>query len=461
MHKQVTASRRAIPSVTKVLDSLGKIDLPRPLIVDFVRRELSKIRASGKIPEFRSIVDLVRISLEQLHASRLQPVINGTGIVIHTNVGRAPLASAAVRALSEVGPAYSNLEYDLVTGSRGHRGAYIETALALLCGAESATVVNNCAAALVLIVQHFTRTKREVVISRGELVQIGGEFRIGEILEATGVKLREVGATNKTALADYSQAIGPQTGIILKVHRSNFFMSGFVESPSSTAIATLARKKRVPFAEDLGSGAIVGTEQFGIPEHEPTPAEALKDGADLVCFSGDKLFGGPQAGIIAGKKRFITALKRAPLFRALRCDKLIFAALQSTVDLHLTDSTAEIPAIAFLRISKDELRARAAAILARLRGLPLQIAIGRGTVKVGGGTLPRSVMSSITIDIFPESCSVQDFASILRQSIPPVIGYVANERFKLDLRTIFPQQDDAVVDAIRTACTTTHQFSHR
>ena len=456
MHKQVTASRRAIPSVTKVLDSLGKIDLPRPLIVDLVRRELSKIRASGKIPEFPSIVDLVRISLEQLRASRLQPVINGTGIVIHTNIGRVPLASAAVRALGEIGSAYSNLEYDLVTGGRGQRGAYIETALALLCGAQSATVVNNCAAALVLIVQHFTRTKPEVVISRGELVQIGGGFRIGEILEATGVKLREVGATNKTALDDYSRAIGPQTGIILKVHRSNFFMSGFVESPSSTAIATLARKKRVPFAEDLGSGAIVGTEQFGIPEHEPTPAEALKDGADLVCFSGDKLFGGPQAGIIAGKKRFITALKREPLFRALRCDKLTFAALQSTVDFHLTDSTSEIPAIAFLQISKDELRARAAAILARLRGLPLQIAIGRGTVKVGGGTLPRSTMSSITIDIFSENCSVQDFASTLRRSIPPVIGYVANERFKLDLRTIFPQQDDAVVDAIRTACATTH-----
>ncbi len=456
MHKRVTASRRAIPSVTKVLDSLGKIDLPRPLIVDLVRRELSKIRASGKIPEFRSIVDLVRISLEQLRASRLQPVINGTGIVIHTNIGRVPLASAGVRALGEIGAAYSNLEYDLVTGGRGQRGAYIETALALLCGAQSATVVNNCAAALVLIVQHFTRTKPEVVISRGELVQIGGGFRIGEILEATGVKLREVGATNKTALDDYSRAIGPQTGMILKVHRSNFFMSGFVESPSSTAIATLARKKRVPFAEDLGSGAIVGTEQFGIPEHEPTPAEALKDGADLVCFSGDKLFGGPQAGIIAGKKRFITALKREPLFRALRCDKLTFAALQSTVDFHLTDSTSEIPAIAFLQISKDELRARAAAILARLRGLPLQIAIGRGTVKVGGGTLPRSMMSSITIDIFPENCPVRDFATTLRRSIPPVIGYVANERFKLDLRTIFPQQDDAVVDAIRTASATSH-----
>ncbi len=449
-------SRRAIPSVTKVLDSLGKIDLPRPVVVTIVRQELSRIRAKGEIPEFRSIVDLVRGSLEQLRASRLQPVINGTGIVIHTNVGRAPLAPEAVQALKEVGSAYSNLEYDLVTGERGRRGTYIENALALLCGAEAATVVNNCAAALVLIVQHFTRNKPEIVISRGEMVQIGGGFRIGEILGATGATLREVGATNKTTLADYMRAINRQTAMILKVHRSNFFMSGFVESPSSAAIAGLARKKRVPFVEDLGSGALVATEEFGIPEHEPTPAEALKDGADLVCFSGDKLFGGPQAGIIAGKKRFVAALKREPLFRALRCDKLIFAALQSTVDLHLNESTSEIPALALLRISRDELRARAAAIFARLRGLPLQITIGRGAVKAGGGTLPRSMISSITIDIVPENCSVRDFATSLRTSVPPVVGYIANERFKLDLRTIFPHQDDAVVDAIRSACAGTH-----
>ena len=456
MHKRVTLSRRAIPSVTKVLDSLGKVDLPRPVVITIVRQDLSRIRAQGEIPEFGSIVDLVRGSLEQLRASRLQPVINGTGIVIHTNVGRAPLAPEAVQALKEVGSTYSNLEYDLVTGERGRRGTYIENALALLCGAGAATVVNNCAAALVLIVQHFARNKPEIVISRGEMVQIGGGFRIGEILEATCATLREVGATNKTTLADYMRAINRQTAMILKVHRSNFFMSGFVESPSSAAIAGVAQKKRVPFVEDLGSGAMVATEELGISEHEPTPAEALKDGADLVCFSGDKLFGGPQAGIIAGKKRFVAALKREPLFRALRCDKLIFAALQSTVDLHLNDSISEIPALALLRISKDELRARAAAIFARLRGLPLQITIGRGAVKAGGGTLPRSMISSITIDIVPENCSVRDFATSLRTSVPPVVGYIANERFKLDLRTIFPQQDDAVVDAIRAACAATH-----
>jgi L-seryl-tRNA(Ser) seleniumtransferase len=455
MHDQVTArSRREIPAVNKVLDALGHYDLPRPLVVDLVRRELSRLRAKTEIPEFRSIVDLVRRSLAELRASRLRPVINGTGIVIHTNLGRAPLPPEAIRALSETGSTYSNLEYDLGTSERGGRGNYIEKALALLCEAESATAVNNCAAALVLIVRHFTRNKPEIVISRGELIQIGGGFRIGEIIEAAGAKLREVGATNKTTLNDYAKAIGPNAALILKVHRSNFFMSGFVESTSSAAIAALARKKRVPFVEDLGSGAIFATEHLGLAEHEPTPAEALKDGADLVCFSGDKLFGGPQAGIITGKKRFIAALKREPLFRALRCDKLIFAALQATVDLHLNQSTSEIPAIDLLQVSEDELRARAAAICARLpqKRSRLRVSIGRGVVKVGGGTLPKSVMSSVTIDIVPRNCSLADFATRLRASTPPVIGYIANGRFKLDLHTIFPQQDDAVVNAIRAAC---------
>ena len=456
MHDEVKSRlRRDIPAVSKVLDALGDYDLPRPLIVDVVRRELSKVRAKAETPEFGSIVDLVRGSIEGLRASRLQPVINGTGIVIHTNFGRAPLAPEAICALSKIGPAYSNLEYDLGTSERGGRGNYIEKALALLCGAESATVVNNCAAALVLIVRHFTRNKPEIVISRGELIQIGGGFRIGEIIEAAGARLREVGATNKTTLNDYAKAIGPNTALILKVHRSNFFMSGFVESPLSAELVALARKKRVPFVEDLGSGAVVATEQFGIAEHEPTPAEALKDGAHLVCFSGDKLFGGPQAGIIAGEKRFTSALKREPLFRALRCDKLIFAALQATVDLHLNQSIYAIPAIALLQIPEDELRPRAAAIADRFVGLPLQIAIGRGKVKVGGGTLPKSVMSSVTIDIVPRNCSLADFAARLRSFNPPVIGYIANERFKLDLRTIFAQQDDLVVDAIRATCAKT------
>jgi L-seryl-tRNA(Ser) seleniumtransferase len=445
-------SRREIPAVNKVLDALGEYDLPRPLVVDLVRRELSKIRSNSEIPEFESTVEHLHRSLELRRASRLQPVINGTGIVIHTNFGRAPLAPDAIRALTEIGAGYCNLEYDLATGDRGHRGAYIENALALLCGAEAAAAVNNCAAALVLIVQHFTAAKPEVIISRGEMVQIGGGFRIGEIIEATRATLCEVGATNKTTIDDYSRAIGPRSAMILKVHRSNFFMSGFVESPSAAAIAALAHKKRIPFVEDLGSGAIVPTEQFGIAEHEATPAEALKAGADLVCFSGDKLFGGPQAGIIAGKKRFVTALKREPLFRALRCDKLCFSALQATIDLHLNQAAAEIPAIGLSQGAEDELRNRAASIKNALSDLPLQIAIGRSTAKVGGGTLPKSTMASVTIEIVPRHCSPTDFAARLRSAAPPVIGYVANDRFKLDLRTILPRQDNVLGDAIRRAC---------
>jgi len=456
MHDKVKGqSRRAIPAVNAILDSLGQIDLPRPLIVDVVRRELAQLRRRREIPDFNVVVNLVRESIENLRATRIQPVINGTGIIVHTNLGRSPLPLGTGETLRHIASSYNNLELSLPSGSRGQRGDYVERALALLCQAEAATIVNNCAAALVLIVRHFiAKNKDEVVISRGELVQIGGGFRIGEILEASGAKLREVGATNKTTLADYARVIGKRTALVLKVHRSNFFMSGFVESPTTTDLTALAHKKRAPFVEDLGSGAMIATEQIGLQHHEPTPIDALKGGADLVCFSGDKLFGGPQAGIIAGKRRLIDALKREPLFRALRCDKLTFAALQTTADLHLNQVTSEIPAIALMQIPKDELRARAAAIVTRLQGLPLKITIGSGTARVGGGTLPRSVVPSITIDLLPENGSVENFAAALRRLTPPVIGYIGDGRFKLDLRTIFSHQDDAVIDAVRTACTT-------
>jgi L-seryl-tRNA(Ser) seleniumtransferase len=456
--------KRQVPAVSRILDALGQCALPRPLIVELVRRKLSEIRASQDVPQFEAIVARLRRSLDELRASRLQPVVNGTGIVIHTNFGRAPLATVAGRALAEFSSGYSNLEFQLATGERGQRGGYVQTGLALLCKAEAATVVNNCAAALVLIASHFTtrnirrRTsnlehRSEIVISRGELVQIGGGFRIAEILQASGAKLCEVGATNKTTLEDYEHAIGPDTAMILKVHRSNFSMSGFVESVSSNDISTLAKKKRIPFVEDLGSGAVIATESLGIAEHEPTPTEVLKAGADLVCFSGDKLFGGPQAGIIAGKERFIMALKREPLFRAFRCDKLCLVALQATLDLHLDQKMGEIPALGLLQLSEEALRARAVALSSRLQDLPLKIAIGRGYAKAGGGTLPNAKIPSVTIDVAPDNSSLAEFATTLRAANPPVIGYIANDRFKLDLRTIFPQQDDFVIGAIRGACT--------
>jgi L-seryl-tRNA(Ser) seleniumtransferase len=454
MHDKVrSGTRREIPAVNAVLESLGQCDMPRPLVLDVIRRELQIERRKKKVAALDVILQRIREQIDSLRKSRLQPVINATGIIVHTNLGRAPLAPDSAEAVRAIAASYASLELDLTTGSRGSRAAYVEHSLALLCEAEAATVVNNCAAALVLIVHHFTAKKREIVISRGEMVQIGGGFRIAEILEVAGAKLREVGATNKTTIGDYTRAISAETAFLLKVHRSNFFMSGFVASPDAKELATLAHKKKIPFVHDLGSGAMFDTRKEGLEEDEPTPAQAIRQGASLVCFSGDKLFGGPQAGVIAGKKRLIDALKREPLFRALRCDKLVLAGLQATSDHHLSAADSNVPVISLLRTTKDELRARAAAMLVRLRGLPLQISVGRGSGNVGGGSLAQSTIPSVTIDIIPEQLSIQSFAARLRHFSPPIIAYVSKGAVKLDLRTVFPSQDDTVVDAIRLAST--------
>lgn len=449
--KALRGSLRKIPSVDKVVGMIGDCDLPRRVVVDVVRHELRRLRAEKKIPNFSGVMGRVRAAIEVFRLAKIQPVINGTGIVIHTNFGRAPLGPAVIESLSAIAANYNNLEYDLSTGQRGHRAIYLERNLALLCGAEATTVVNNCAAALMLILRHFTAKKKEVVISRGELIQIGGGFRIPEILEASGAKLREVGTTNKTSIHDYARVLGPEIALILKVHRSNFFMGGFVESPSTEALAKLARTKRIPFVEDLGSGAIVSTEKFGEIEHEPTPNETLKSGVDLVCFSGDKLFGGPQSGIIAGKRRNIAALKREPFFRAVRCDKLVLTALQATVDCYLAGKSSELPALGMLEITTGDLRVRAEALLGQIRELPLLGAIGEGKAHVGGGSLPRAVIPSITLDLAPKEISLDDFAGRLRRGSPPIIGYIAGGKFKMDLRTIFPQQDAQLVSALRSA----------
>ena len=441
---------RDIPAVERVLQALGEADAPRPALVAVVRRELAALRKEKDVPDFDGVLARIRSALDALGHSRIQPVINGTGIIVHTNLGRSPLGPAVVETLQSIASNYNNLEFDLTGGERGGRAAYLEHNLALVCGAEGATVVNNCAAALVLVLRHFTPGERkEVIISRGELIQIGGGFRIPEILEAGGAKLREIGTTNKTALDDYGRTIGKQTAMILKVHRSNFFMGGFVESPATEEIAALAKKKRLPLVEDLGSGAVVTTEKLTDIEHEPTPAEVLKRGVDLVCFSGDKLFGGPQAGIIAGKAKWVAALRKEPFFRALRCDKLILSALQTTVDLYLNgQATESVPALVMLRTSNEDLLARARRILTALEALPMKSAIGGGKAQIGGGTLPRSSIPSITLDLQPLNIPLDDFAARLRAGTPPVIGYIADGRYKLDLRTVFPRQDENLFQAI-------------
>jgi L-seryl-tRNA(Ser) seleniumtransferase len=449
---------RAIPSVDKVLHALGDTGLPRPIALDVVRRELQALRTQKQpIPGADAVLARVRAGIAGVRASRIQPVVNGTGILVHTNLGRSPLGADAVAAVSAIASNYSNLEYSLTGGGRGGRAAYLEHGLAVLCAAEAATVVNNNAAALVLILRHFCgAAASEVVISRGELVQIGGGFRIPEVLESSGARLREVGTTNQTALADYARAITRRTALVLKVHRSNFFMDGFVESPPTADIASLARKKRIPFVEDLGSGALIETGTVAGLEHEPTPAEVLRHGVDLVCFSGDKLLGGPQAGIVAGRRRMIAALKREPLFRALRCDKLVLAALEATVDAYLRGDPG-VPVLEMLHASTDGLRLRAERILAALDGLPpgtLTARVGAGRAQIGGGTLPRSGVRSVTLDLTHRALGPQELAARLRDSAIPVIGYIARGTVKLDLRTIFPRQDQDVASAIRAVCAT-------
>ncbi len=451
---------RSIPSVERVRQALGPVTLPRPVVVRVVREELTTFRALAAIPDFEAIVGKIRDRVTSLHRTRLQPVINATGVIIHTNLGRAPLASSAVQRLTAVAAGYSNLEFDLETGARGSRSALLELQLALLAGADAATVVNNCAAALVLILRSFTRhpNRTEIIISRGELIQIGGGFRVPEILEASGARLREVGTTNRTEIDDYARAISPSTALILKVHRSNFSMEGFVSEPSVADLAGLARKSRIPLAEDLGSGALVETaDTCGLP-HERTPAESIRHGVDLVCFSGDKLLGGPQAGIIAGRKRWIVALKREPLFRALRCDKLVLAALEATTNHYLDgDAPGAVPVLGMTRVSVDNLRARAVRLQQSLVQAGVAAENGRwrarvstGQSRLGGGTLPTASLESVTLELRPRGANndAAALAAALRQGIPPVVATVAGGWLRLDLRTVFATQDAELLQAL-------------
>ncbi len=434
---------RAIPGVDTLLEAVTDCPLPRPLVVNTIRAELAAIRKAENIPDADAITETIRQRLDDLALSRLQPVINGTGVVVHTNLGRAPIAPPT-------NTGYTNLEIDLATGRRGKRAAYVEQCLAELCGAEAAMVTNNCAAALVLIVRQLTATKKEVVISRGELVQIGGGFRIPDILETSDAVLREIGTTNRTNLEDYVKAICADTGLLLKVHRCNFFMDGFVASPNRRELAALARKKRVPFVEDLGSGVLLPTEDWAEGHHETTPREVLKAGTDLVCFSGDKMLGGPQAGIIAGKTKHIAALKKHPFFRALRCDKLILTALQDAAETYLRAEGESLPLNQALQADPTTLKRRANKLAKALADLPLQVTVREGASQVGGGALPQATLPSITLDLVPDDMALKEFATRLRRAALPVIGVIQGQRFRLDLRTVFPEQDKALTQSIQT-----------
>ena len=445
----------------RLLQALSPLDLPRALVVQRVRQVLEEARQAITLGsnggDADSLVPRLQQWMADLRLSRLGPVINGTGIIIHTNLGRSPLSERVVQQLAEAARHYDNLEFDLVRGERGKRGIYVEQALAALCESAAATVVNNCAAALVLLLRHLASKspRQHVIISRGELVQIGGGFRIPDILQASGAILCEVGTTNKTSLADYVAAINDQTAMILRVHQSNFYMDGFVDSPPTGALAALAHEHGLPMVVDLGSGAMFDTQQIGA-DAEPTPAQVMRQGADAVTFSGDKLLGGPQAGIIAGSASLIAALKREPFFRALRCDKLILTCLQETVELHLSTDPRErqeqIPILAMMHRPLEELRARADRLVEGLSDLSLRLSIGSGESQVGGGTLPRTRLPSVTLDLLPASGDrIETLAERLRRGRPAIVGYIANGRLRLDLRTIFPEQDATLAQALRAA----------
>ena len=455
---------RSLPSVELLAKKLSTDSpLPRALVTAFVQREISLFRAlilEGKTTTREEMEQEIGNRLSEFANSRLQPVINATGVIIHTNLGRSPLGKNAAQKLTEIATGYCNLEFNLPEGTRGKRAGYLETALAALIEAEAATAVNNCAAALVLTLRHLCQEgKNEVIVSRGELVEIGGGFRIPDILETSGAKLVEVGATNKTNLDDYQKAITSRTAMILKVHRSNFYIGGFTEEPSTVDLAALAHSYDLPLIEDIGSGAMMATDDLAPIEREPTPQEALRNGIDLVCFSGDKLLGGPQSGIIAGKKELVEGIKKEPFFRAVRCDKLILTVLQECIDTYLKTRSDKrhsgVPALDFIAESTENLQARAEKIIS---ALPPEMqsfcTIAPSLACTGGGTMPRSEIPSIAIIISPTTSSVTQLAKSLRTGTPSVVGSIEDGKLRLDLRTVFEHQDKALVTALRALSST-------
>jgi L-seryl-tRNA(Ser) seleniumtransferase len=376
----------------------------------------------------------------------LRPVINATGVIIHTNLGRAPLAAAAITRIGEVAAGYTNLEYDLPAGARGARSVHAEALLTALTGAEAAVVVNNNAAATLLMLAALARG-REVIISRGELVEIGGGFRVPDIMAQSGAILREVGTTNRTRAADYTAAAGPRTALILRVHPSNFRIEGFTERPSLAALVAAGRTLGVPVVEDLGSGEL----QPGLPG-EPSVAEALAAGIDLVCFSGDKLLGGPQAGILVGRAAMIGALRQHPLMRAFRVDKLTYAALEATLLEHLAGRAATtVPVRRMLTLQMGDLRAMAESLASRLSAQGWQTALVEGASAVGGGSAPGLALPTVLVGLARDGMSADQLEARLRALDPPIIARIVNDRVVLDLRTVPEDTVDLLVATLARA----------
>jgi len=446
--------RRELPGVGTLLESDEIAPLlaraPRATVTNAVRAAIDSVR-SGSAPAPATSSgwsDLVEDRLAEITRPSLRPVLNATGVVLHTNLGRAPLPAAAMRAVQEVAAGFSNLEYDLDSGKRGSRYAHCVGLLREITGCEDALVVNNCAAALVLAVDTLARN-REVIISRGELVEIGGSFRIPDIMRRGGARLVEVGTTNRTHLADYEQAITADTGAIIKVHRSNFAMSGFTAEVPVDQLAALGRGKGVPVVHDLGSGLLLALDEFGLTG-EPTASDALHSGADVVALSGDKLLGGPQAGIMLGKSGVIERLRCNPLARALRVDKLTLSALGATLALYRDRALAlrEVPVLAMLSAAPAALEQRAGAVADRLRAHNVACDVVPSESSVGGGAFPEAVLPSFAVALEGNATLLEER---LRKATPPVIGRVQDGRMLLDMRSVLPQDDGALAATVTGA----------
>jgi L-seryl-tRNA(Ser) seleniumtransferase len=434
---------RALPSVDEIASALARLEarFPRTLIVDEVRRAIEEVRAAiraGETPIAASMADSVAARVERnlarLEAPSLRPVINATGVVLHTNLGRAPLPR--FHPIS----GYSNLEYDLRQGRRGKRDVHTGELLRRLTGAPG-IVVNNNAAAVYLALNELA-SGYEVIVSRGELIEIGDGFRIPEIMQRAGVILREVGTTNRTRVEDYRDAINERTRLLLRVHPSNFRMAGFTAKPELRELCALGRERAIPVYEDLGSGCIVDLRPFGMDE--PLVSDSLAAGASLVSFSGDKLLGGPQAGILAGDGVLIQRMRRNPMFRALRVDKLIYQALETTLRNLLLERWEEIPSLRMIAQSADALRARVDSFAHRLGSMPFEIIPGQSVI--GGGSTPQQSLPTWLIAI--PCVDVVESEQRLRDAEPPVIARIENDRLVLDLRTVFPEEEEALAARI-------------
>jgi L-seryl-tRNA(Ser) seleniumtransferase len=431
-------SLRQVPAVHEVLEGLpaALARFPRALVVNEIRRALDQIRAeilnggSSSAPA----AERVQRTLEALDRPSLRRIVNATGVVLHTNLGRAPLGRPGVL------PGYSNLEYDLASGRRGKRDVHTAELLERLLGAPGIAVNNNAAA--VFLALHELASGGEVVVSRGELIEIGEGFRIPEIMALSGALLREVGATNRTRVEDYRAAINERTRLLLRVHPSNFRMSGFTARPELRELTALGRERGLPVYEDLGSGCVADLRPFGV--EEPLAADSLKAGADLVSFSGDKLLGGPQAGILAGRPEIVARLRRNPLFRALRLDKLIYQALETTLRNLLLERWDQVPALSMIRQTAAEIRTRAEALLARVPRMRAEIVAGDSMI--GGGSTPEQAIPTWLIVVgCPDAAAAE---RRLRAADPPVIARIEKDRLVLDLRTVFREEEAELAAAL-------------